>query len=299
MPNRILRDWTDSEAVNTLSPEAERFFTRLIMKADDFGRYTADPKLLRPYLFPLLLESTREANLERWIAECEKVRLVRRYVVGGKPYLVVEKFGQRIRADVSRFPDPPPTDACPPDDGHVAGTCPPDDRHARPESEAIDGDGVEDVPPLDAAHRGPAADGVLEEPAVGDPPGFVEFWAAYPRHVERKRAVSAWRNLPARDRVAAMTALGGHVAAWDRDRRPPDKIPHPTSWLNGRRWEDELPPAQPAAGQPRNGASPRALPAALVGARAPEAPEIDPAALEAARRLYDERIGILPGSGRG
>jgi len=39
MPNRILRDWTDSDRVNSLSAEAERLFIRLIMKADDYGRY--------------------------------------------------------------------------------------------------------------------------------------------------------------------------------------------------------------------------------------------------------------------
>ena len=52
MPNRILRDWTDSEPVNSLSVHAERLFVRLIMKADDYGRLTDHPKLLRAMLFP-------------------------------------------------------------------------------------------------------------------------------------------------------------------------------------------------------------------------------------------------------
>lgn len=136
MPTRLLRDWTDSEAVNALSAEAERFFVRLIQKADDFGRYTGDPKLLRPYLFPLLLDSTREVSLERLIAECVKVRLVRRYVVGGKPYLVIEKFGQRVRADQSRYPAPPETDECPSDDRHLTVIRPAEDGPPRTETKA-------------------------------------------------------------------------------------------------------------------------------------------------------------------
>ena len=53
MPSRILRDWTDSLRFDGLSAEAERLFTRLIMKADDYGRFHADPRLLRAGCFPL------------------------------------------------------------------------------------------------------------------------------------------------------------------------------------------------------------------------------------------------------
>ena len=53
MPNRVLRDWTNSDKINSVSVHAERFFTRLIMQADDFGRFHASPRLLSSYLFPL------------------------------------------------------------------------------------------------------------------------------------------------------------------------------------------------------------------------------------------------------
>ena len=43
MPNRILRDWTDSERVNALTVQGERFFVRLIMKVDDYGRLYGNP----------------------------------------------------------------------------------------------------------------------------------------------------------------------------------------------------------------------------------------------------------------
>jgi hypothetical protein len=109
MPNRILRDWTDSDLVNQLTANAERFFVRLIMKVDDYGRQRAEPRMLRPLLYPLLLDHVREADLARWTAECEKATLVRLYVVEGKQYLEVVNFGQRLRnCTRSKFPDPPP-----------------------------------------------------------------------------------------------------------------------------------------------------------------------------------------------
>lgn len=41
MPNRILRDCTDSEKINKLSVHAERFFYRLIMKVDSVDLFIA------------------------------------------------------------------------------------------------------------------------------------------------------------------------------------------------------------------------------------------------------------------
>ena len=93
--------------MNALSDAAEKFFSRLIQKADDFGRYHGNPKLLRPMLYPLQLERVREADLQRLIAECERAGLVRRYEAESKQVLEINKFGQAVRAVKSKFPDPP------------------------------------------------------------------------------------------------------------------------------------------------------------------------------------------------
>lgn len=113
MPNRVLRDWTDSDRVNSLTAEAERFFTRLIMKADDFGRYFADPKRLKAFLFPLT-DALCEADLSRWLAECEKAGLIRCYEVSGKRYLELRNFGQRLRNMRNIHPQPPDAVDAPP-----------------------------------------------------------------------------------------------------------------------------------------------------------------------------------------
>lgn len=134
MPTRLIREgWIESEKINQLDASAERFFLRLCLRADDFGRYHSNPLLLRSALFPLH-EDIRGTDIPRWLAACEKAGLVRCYETDGKRCLEIPKFGQRMRAAVSRFPAPKVNDGHVPDiclthDGHV-----PDRR--RPESEA-------------------------------------------------------------------------------------------------------------------------------------------------------------------
>ncbi len=107
MPNRIIRDGLiESEAVNQLDAHAERFFFRLLLRADDYARYHANPLLLKSNLFPLR-DDVRSADITRWLAACEKAGLVRCYSASDKPYLEIPKFGQRARADQSKFPEPP------------------------------------------------------------------------------------------------------------------------------------------------------------------------------------------------
>lgn len=104
MPNRMLRDWTDSEKVHSLSAEAERFFTRLIMKADDYGRYHADTKLLRAYLFPLYAGAIKETKIQQWLNECEAADLIFCYEVNGKKYLEIKLFEQKLKVRRSKYP---------------------------------------------------------------------------------------------------------------------------------------------------------------------------------------------------
>jgi hypothetical protein len=102
----MLRDWTDSEKVNDLSVHSERFFVRLIMKVDDYGCFSADARLLKANLFPLLLDSIREADLLRWMAECQKAGLIVLYESKGKKYLQINDFKQRLDRARAKHPLP-------------------------------------------------------------------------------------------------------------------------------------------------------------------------------------------------
>jgi len=78
----------------------------------------------------------------------------------------------------------------------------------------------------------------IEQDVVDD--GFDAFWALYPRRVEKKDARKVWLRLKDADKLCVMEALPLHVAFWEREKTAVKFIPHPATWLNGRRWEDEL-----------------------------------------------------------
>lgn len=103
---RLLKDWRGSDKINSISVHAERFFTRLIMSADDYGCFYADPRLLKANLFPLLIDSIRETDLLRWMAECQKAGLIVIYEIENKKYVLIINFDQRLRQKTVRFPLP-------------------------------------------------------------------------------------------------------------------------------------------------------------------------------------------------
>ncbi|MCQ9638637.1 hypothetical protein MP478_04480 [Chryseobacterium sp. WG14] len=105
MPNRILRDWTYSDSVDKISFQAEVLFTRLIMKADDYGSYFAKPKLINGNCFPL--KDIRESDISRWLQELVSAGMIVFYTAENKEYLNIIDFNQRLRSMKKRFPQVP------------------------------------------------------------------------------------------------------------------------------------------------------------------------------------------------
>jgi hypothetical protein len=58
-------------------------------------------------------------------------------------------------------------------------------------------------------------------------------------------ALKAWRRLPSPDLVATiMTTLERFRSSPDWLKDHGKFIPHAATWLNGRRWEDDLPSSE-------------------------------------------------------
>jgi DNA-binding Lrp family transcriptional regulator len=80
---------------------------------------------------------------------------------------------------------------------------------------------------------------------------FEEFYAAYPRHVGRGQAERAWKTaMRAKADPQVLIDAAGAYAVY---RRGQDKTftAHPATWLNGKRWLDDLPvETKPAGYQP-------------------------------------------------
>jgi hypothetical protein len=80
-------------------------------------------------------------------------------------------------------------------------------------------------------------------------PLWDQFWALYPRKTGKAQAEKAWGKLKPAERQGAVDALPLHVGYWQRNDTATQFIPHPATWLNGRRWDDDLPQDRPK--QPR------------------------------------------------
>lgn len=75
-----------------------------------------------------------------------------------------------------------------------------------------------------------------------EPEGFEAFWSVYPRRVGKDAARKAFAKATRRTSLADLIAAVRRDAESQWRDRPPDMIPHPSTWLNQARWEDEPPP---------------------------------------------------------
>ena len=117
----------------------------------------------------------------------------------------------------------------------------PDTRHQRSNTPPLTPPGgVHDdaCPPLPAPENPPKRAAVHEFP-----PGFDRFWQAYPRKTAKPHAAKAFARLRPDEALLErmLQALQAQRSSpqWQRDGG--QFIPHPATWLNGRRWEDQLP----------------------------------------------------------
>jgi DNA-binding transcriptional MocR family regulator len=72
--------------------------------------------------------------------------------------------------------------------------------------------------------------------------GFSEFYSAYPNKKGRQKAEAAWKKINPDKTLQAEIMAGLERAKQSRDWQKDggQYIPHPATWLNGRRWEDDV-----------------------------------------------------------
>ena len=69
---------------------------------------------------------------------------------------------------------------------------------------------------------------------------FDSFYKLYPRKVGRFVAQRSFKNLNKKDKQLAYSGLVNYIKFWESSKTEKQFIPHPSTWLNQRRWEDEL-----------------------------------------------------------
>ena len=69
---------------------------------------------------------------------------------------------------------------------------------------------------------------------------FNEFWKLYPRKVAKVAALRTWKRLKIKDINEIFSVYKDHLIRWKHTDI--QYIPHASTWINQRRWEDELEP---------------------------------------------------------
>lgn len=220
MPDRIIRmGILTSEAVNTLTWPAETFYRRLMSVVDDYGRYDGRIAILRAALYPLKLETVSSSDIGKWIRECVEAALVRFYCVESRDYLELSKFRQRIQGK-SKWPEPVENE--PPRKSTV------NHRESPPYSDA------------DSSTKSNTDTKSVAGSAYSE--DFEEFWGSYPRKTAKKDAWGAWSRAKGKPDIETILTALDHQKRSDQWKKDAGQfIPHPGTWLNQARWDDELP----------------------------------------------------------
>lgn len=155
MPNRIIRDrGLRSRKLAAASDFGERLYWRLYQAVDDFGRFEADPRIIKGECFSLT-DHTPDA-IKAGRDEIADLGLLVHYRLVEDEFVQITKFEQRLRAKQSRFPGP--------NDRHVTVI--------RPSFDGLDrGSRIED--------RGSLSSG-LSPRDKGDPPAEIPNSTALP-----------------------------------------------------------------------------------------------------------------------
>ena len=222
MPNRIIKDSiSKSEAISGLTDFQFRLWVHLITYVDDYGRGDARPAIIKGACFPFRDRMTNK-DIEKGLADLAGAGCVVLYKVDGKPYLYFPNWEkhQRVRQKVSKCPSPDDCDEVP----HVAASCGelPQDaaRIQNPESRI----------------QNPESRTNARETRGAE---FEKFWAEYPRKEGKQKARAAFEKVgvPLQTLLDAITAQK-RSAQWSKDNG--QFIPHAATWLNGKRWEDQV-----------------------------------------------------------
>ena len=227
MGNRMLREsLLESEKISGLTDFDFRLWVSLILLADDYGVVDARPAIIKGHGFPLRDRVTIK-DISDGLRRLTAGRCVSFYTVGGKPYVQFLNWSdhQRVRDSKHKFPtiEEADTDSC----GELRQ--PAANRgELRPELELE----------LELEHRTKTPQNNAESERFND------FWSVYPKKVKKPDAMKIWKsgNLDKIADAIIEDVQKRRETEWSgQDMR---YVPHPTTYLHQRRWEDETPPQE-------------------------------------------------------
>nr|DAT37985.1 MAG TPA: replisome organizer [Caudoviricetes sp.] len=109
MPNRIIKETIrTSKKLNSLTDFQFRLWVYLITYVDDYGRGSADPEIIKGFVFPRR-KKVNETDIKDALAALASTGCISLYDKDGESYFCFPSWGehQRIQTKRSKFPEPP------------------------------------------------------------------------------------------------------------------------------------------------------------------------------------------------
>lgn len=216
-----------NEILGVADPMATLLFEGLWLLADKSGRLEDRPLRIKGELFPYRDGVDIHALLQFLTVE----GFITRYTAHTKRYIQVENFTKHQNPHRNE-----PESVIP----SASEGCITTDFGGSPS--AILGSAPADSLIPDSLNLIPDPLITLTPPASPSADLFAKFWRLYPNKKGKTAAEKAWTKLRVSDDLFTLITQGLAKqcvsAAWVKDGG--QFIPHPSTWLNGKRWEDEI-----------------------------------------------------------
>jgi hypothetical protein len=211
LQNRISK----SNKIASLSSDTVRLlYTWLLSHLDVNGNFYADPVMVNNLVFTRLGHSIKTVSSA--LDELTEKGLIVRYQVNGEIYLNYPDFFEKqpkLNPDREGTPDIP---------------------NITPESILINSRVTQELIIREKTQYKIREDKIREVM----PEGFEIFWNAYPKKVNRKEAITAFKKVKiSLDIIIAAIENQKNSDQWKKDKGK--FIPYPSTWLNKERWLDE------------------------------------------------------------
>lgn len=213
-----------SESMGRVSRESRLCFILLFTLADDAGRLRGNSRMLSSLLYPY--DDDAKSHIDGWLSELNTEGCIVRYEIGGDHFIQIMKWAQHQKIDkpsASKIPEFV--------EGSRGFANVREDAFTPAEKKAAD----------QGRDQGKDQGEVAKD--------FAQFWSSYPKKVGKPAAARAFRSAKASGHlVNILEDIGLRKSGDDWQKENGKYIPNPATYLNQRRWEDEV----PSSGQPKS-----------------------------------------------
>lgn len=239
----IKPEFFTSLTIADLTPEQRLTFIGLWTHSDDEGRCVDDARLIKAALWPL--DDRTASDVEGDLKALTESSLILRYSLNQKRYLAVRGWSEHQK--INR---PTPSRLPPPSAGQILGPNCGDEDSRTPHGELSEDSPWERKGKEQGKEQGKEGKAAAPSPPAAastpsDPgPDFDEFWSCYPRKAGKSEAAKAWLKAikDGADAALVVAALKTHAEYHRVVKTEQQFIPHASTWLNQKRYEDEPPP---------------------------------------------------------